>query len=114
MGELSGTAVAEVAPRHDEDAASCSVETNGSNGRYPSLLTEEPNVKIRTIAVATLFSLSTTLAVAPAQAKHRHHHHHKHGMSMGSSGSSGPSMDGGHADKSRAGGQGVSRKQPGE
>jgi hypothetical protein len=66
-------------------------------------------MKIRTIAVATVLAFSISLAIAPAQAKHRHHHH-KHGMSMGSSGPSGPSLDGGGVDKSRPGGQGVSRK----
>jgi hypothetical protein len=47
-----------------------------------------------------------------ALAKHHHHHHH-HGMTMGmgsSTGPSGPRMDGGGVDKSRVGGQGVSRK----
>jgi hypothetical protein len=68
-------------------------------------------MKTRTIALATIFALTGSLALAPAQAKHRHHHH-KHGMTMGmgSSGPSGPSKDGGGVDKSRPGGQGVSRK----
>jgi len=71
-------------------------------------------MKIGTIAIATLLVFSASLALATAQAKHRHHNHHKHGMSMGSTGPSGPSLDGGGVDKSRAGGQGVSRKAPGE
>lgn len=79
-----------------------------------SLLTEETNMTIKTIVIAAAFALSTTLIVAPAQAKHRHHHHHKQGMSMGASGPSGPSLDGGGTDKSRTGGQGVSRKPAGE
>jgi len=69
---------------------------------------------VGTIAVATVLALSSS---SLAFAKHRHHHHHKmHGMTtgMGSSGPSGPRMDGGGVDKSRAGGQGVSRKAPGE
>jgi hypothetical protein len=70
---------------------------------------EETKMKIRTIAIATVLTFSTALAVAPAQAKHyRHHHHH---LAMGSStGPSGPRLDGGGVDKSRVGGQGVSRK----
>jgi hypothetical protein len=75
---------------------------------------DEENMKLATIALAATFALSTTsLAVA----KHRHHHHHhKHGMTTGMapSGPSGPRTDGGGTDKSRAGGQGVSRKPAGE
>jgi hypothetical protein len=67
-------------------------------------------VKISTIVLATIVALSSS---SFAFAKH-HRHHHKHGMTMGSSaGASGPRMDGGGVDKSRPGGQGVSRK-PGE
>jgi hypothetical protein len=62
---------------------------------------------IKMTAIATAFAFSGSLAVAPAQAKHRHHH--KHGMTMGGSGPSGPSLDGGGVDKSRPGGKGVSR-----
>lgn len=68
---------------------------------------------IGTIAVATLLALSSN---SGAFAKHRHHHHKTHGMTTGMapSGSSGPRTDGGGTDKSRAGGQGVSRKPAGE
>jgi Spy/CpxP family protein refolding chaperone len=71
---------------------------------------EETTVKIRTIAIATVFALSITLAVAPAQAKHRHHHHKHHGMTMGGSGPSGPGLEAGAPDKTCAGGKGVSNK----
>jgi hypothetical protein len=65
-------------------------------------------MKISTIALAAVIALSTS---SMAFAKHHHHHHHMHGMTMGSStGPSGPRMDGGGVDKSRVGGQGVSRK----
>jgi hypothetical protein len=64
-------------------------------------------MKISTIALAAVFAVSSS---SIALAKHHHHHHH-HGMTMGSStGPSGPRMDGGGVDKSRPGGQGVSRK----
>jgi hypothetical protein len=66
-------------------------------------------MKISTIALAAIVALSTS---SIALAKHHHHHHH-HGMTMGmgsSTGPSGPRMDGGGVDKSRVGGQGVSRK----
>ena len=63
-------------------------------------------MKIGTIALAAVFALSSS---SIALAKHHHHHHHE--MTMGSStGPSGPRMDGGGVDKSRPGGQGVSRK----
>jgi hypothetical protein len=68
-------------------------------------------MKTGKIALATAVALSGLLALSPAQAKHRHHHH-KHHMTMGASGPSGPSLDGGGTDKSRAGGRGVSRKAP--
>jgi len=65
-------------------------------------------MKIRTIALAAVVALSTS---SMAFARHHHHHHHMHEMTMGSStGPSGPRMDGGGVDKSRPGGQGVSRK----
>jgi hypothetical protein len=67
-------------------------------------------MKIRTIALAAVVALSTS---SMAFAKHHHHHHHMRGMTMGmgsSTGPSGPRMDGGGIDKSRVGGQGVSRK----
>ena len=65
-------------------------------------------MKISTIALAAVVALSTS---SMAFARHHHHHHHMHGMTMGSStGPSGPRMDGGGVDKSRVGGQGVSRK----
>lgn len=68
-------------------------------------------MKISTIALAAVVALSSS---SVAFAKHHHHHHHKGMMTMGSSsGPSGPRMDGGGTDKSRPGGQGVSRK-PGE
>jgi hypothetical protein len=63
-------------------------------------------MKVSTIALAAVVALSSS-SVALA----KHHHHHHHGMTMGSStGPSGPSLDGGGVDKSRPGGQGVSRK----
>jgi hypothetical protein len=70
---------------------------------------EEEAMKIGTIAIAAVFALSSS---SIALAKHHHHHHrHHHEMTMGSStGPSGPRMDGGGVDKSRPGGQGVSRK----
>ena len=62
-------------------------------------------MKVSTIALAAVVALSSS-SVALAK-----HHHHHHGMTMGSStGPSGPRMDGGGVDKSRVGGQGVSRK----
>ena len=65
-------------------------------------------MKIGTIALAAVFALSSS---SIALAKHHHHHRHHHEMTMGSStGPSGPSLDGGGVDKSRPGGQGVSRK----
>jgi len=65
-------------------------------------------MKIRTITLAAVVALSTS---SMAFARHHHHHHHMHEMTMGSStGPSGPRMDGGGVDKSRPGGQGVSRK----
>jgi hypothetical protein len=73
-------------------------------------------MKVSTIAIATVFALSSSLA-APAQAKHRHHHHHHHDMhgmttGMAPAGPSGPRLDGGGVDESRPGGRGVSRKAP--
>jgi hypothetical protein len=69
---------------------------------------EEEAMKIGTIALAAVFALSSS---SIALAKHHHHHRHHHEMTMGSStGPSGPRMDGGGVDKSRPGGQGVSRK----
>jgi len=63
-------------------------------------------MKVSAIALAAVVALSAS-SVALA----KHHHHHHHGMTMGSStGPSGPRMDGGGVDKSRPGGQGVSRK----
>ena len=65
-------------------------------------------MKIGTIALAAVFALSSS---SIALAKHHRHHRHHHEMTMGSStGPSGPRMDGGGVDKSRPGGQGVSRK----
>jgi hypothetical protein len=72
-------------------------------------------VKTRTVAIATLFVFASTAYVS-ATHKHRHHHMSKmngtSGMTTGMarSGPSGPSLDGGGVDKSRPGGQGVSRK----
>jgi len=76
---------------------------------FPAFYLEE-TMKISTIALAAVFALSSS---SIALAKHRHHHHHMHGMTTGmgsSTGPSGPRMDGGGVDKSRPGGQGVSRK----
>jgi hypothetical protein len=67
-------------------------------------------MKIRTIAFAAVVALSTG---STAFDRHYHHHHHIDGMTMGMESSTGPSdprMDGGGVDKSRPGGQGVSRK----
>jgi len=67
-------------------------------------------MKIGTIALAAVFALSSS-SIALAKHHHHHHHRHHHEMTMGSStGPSGPRMDGGGVDKSRPGGQGVSRK----
>jgi hypothetical protein len=75
-------------------------KTNAISGVY-----QEETMKISTIALAAVIGLSSS-SVALAK-----HHHHHHGMTMGSStGPSGPRMDGGGVDKSRVGGQGVSRK----
>jgi hypothetical protein len=77
-------------------------KTNAISGVY-----QEETMKISTIALAAVFAVSSS---SIALAKHYRHHHH-HGMTMGSSaGPSGPRMDGGGVDKSRVGGQGVSRK----
>jgi hypothetical protein len=63
-------------------------------------------MKISTLVLAAVVALSSS-SVAFA----KHHHHHKGMMTVGSSsGPSGPRMDGGGVDKSRPGGQGVSRK----
>jgi hypothetical protein len=72
-------------------------------------------MKIRTLAIVTLFALASTAYASATSHKHRHHHMAKmnatSGMTTGmGSGSSGPRMDGGGVDKSRPGGQGVSRK----
>ena len=73
-------------------------------------------VKTRTIAIVTLVALASTAYASAASYKHRHHHTAKinaaPGMTTGMarSGPSGPSLDGGGVDKSRPGGQGVSRK----
>jgi hypothetical protein len=78
-------------------------KTDAISGVY-----QEETMKISTIALAAVFAVSSS---SIALAKHHHHHLHKHGMTMGSStGPSGPRMDGGGVDKSRPGGQGVSRK----
>lgn len=73
-------------------------------------------MKIRTLAIVTLFALASTAYASATYHKHRHHHTAKinatPGMTTGMarSGPSGPSLDGGGVDKSRPGGQGVSRK----
>jgi hypothetical protein len=91
------------------------VETIGSDVRWCSPHLEETTVKISSIAVVTAYTLSGLLALSPAQAKHRHHHHKHHmTMGMGTGGPSGPTMDAGGMDKSRAGARGVSRKPSGE
>jgi hypothetical protein len=86
---------------------------------FPSLYLEETIVQIKIIAAATAFAVVGSLAFAPANAtSHKHRHHakmmHRSGMTTGMSrsGPSGPSLDGGGVDKSRPGGQGVSRKPP--
>ena len=71
-------------------------------------------MKIKTIVLATAFALAST-AYASANTTHKHHRHHVATMhsgvttGMARSGPSGPSLDGGGVDKSRPGGQGVSR-----
>jgi hypothetical protein len=64
---------------------------------------------LNALVLATVVALGSS---SIALAKHHRHHHHKmmHGMSVGSSGPSGPRMDGGGVDTSRPGGRGVSRK----
>jgi hypothetical protein len=81
-------------------------KTNAIPGVY-----QEENMKISTIALAAVLAISSSsMALANHYYHHHHHHHHMH-MTMGpSTGPSGPRMDGGGVDKSRAGGQGVSRK----
>jgi hypothetical protein len=65
---------------------------------------ERQQIKISTLVLAAVVALSSS-SVAFA----KHHHHHKGMMTVGSSsGPSGPRMGG--VDKSRPGGQGVSRK----
>jgi len=74
-------------------------------------------MKIRTIAIVTLFALASTAYASATSHKHQHHHTAKmnatSGMTTGMA-RSGPSLDGGGVDKSRTGGQGVSRKPAGE
>jgi hypothetical protein len=87
-------------------------KTNAISGVY-----QEEAMKISTIAIVTLFALASTAYASATSHKHRHHHTAKmnatSGMTTGMarSGPSGPSLDGGGVDKSRPGGQGVSRKQ---
>jgi len=77
-------------------------------------------VKNKTIVFTTALTLCSALALAPANAatnKHRHHANmHRSGMTIGMArtGPSGPRIDAGGVDKSRAGGQGVSRKTTGD
>lgn len=77
-------------------------------------------MRIKTITLATALALCGSLAFAPANAatnKHRHHANmHRSGTTIGMArtGPSGPRMDAGGVDKSRVGGQGVSRKAPGD
>ena len=77
-------------------------------------------MKIKAITLATALVLSGSLALAPANAatnKHRYHAKmHRTGTTVGMArtGPSGPRMDAGGVDKSRAGGQGVSRNAPGD
>lgn len=70
-------------------------------------------MKISTIAIVTLFAFAGTAYASATSHKHRHHHTAKinatSGMTTGMA-RSGPSLDGGGVDKSRPGGQGVSRK----
>jgi hypothetical protein len=85
-------------------------KTNAISGVY-----QEEAMQISTIAIVTLFALAST-AYASATTSHKHHRHYvgkmHHGTTIGMSrsGPSGPSLDGGGVDKSRPGGQGVSRK----
>jgi hypothetical protein len=69
-------------------------------------------MKIRTLAIVTLFALAST-AYASTSHKHRHHHTAKinatPGMTTGMA-RSGPSLYGGRRDESRPGGRGTSRK----
>jgi hypothetical protein len=77
---------------------------------FLALSARNETMKISTIALAAVFALSSS---SMALAKHHRHHHKMHGMTTGmgsSTGPSGPRMDGGGTDKSRPGGQGVSRK----
>ena len=104
-----------MAMERDAVADWCGARLKRNNWFRPALVfhhVEETSMKTGTIALATVVALSGLLALSPAQAKHRHHHH-KHHMTtgMGASGS-GPSLDGGGVDKSRAGARGVSRKAP--
>lgn len=77
-------------------------------------------MKNKAIIFTTALALCSALALAPANAatnKHRHHAKmHRPGTTIGMArtGPSGPRMDAGGVDRSRAGGQGVSRKAPGE
>ena len=65
---------------------------------------EETIVKIRTIAIATLFALDST-AYASATTSHKHHRHYvgkmHHGMTIGMarSGPSGPGLEPGRRDE---------------
>jgi hypothetical protein len=83
---------------------------------FPFLYLKEMIMRIRSLAIVTLFALASTAYASATSHKHRHHHTAKinatSGMTTGMarSGPSGPSLDGGGVDKSRPGGQGVSRK----
>ena len=72
-------------------------------------------MKIRTLAIVTLFALAST-AYASATTSHKHHRHYvgkMHGgttIGMARSGPSGPGLEPGRRDESRVGGKGVSNR----
>ena len=70
-------------------------------------------MKIRTLAIVTLFALASTAYASATSHKHRHHHtaniNATAGMTTGMA-RSGPSLVGGRRDESRPGGRGTSRK----
>lgn len=73
-------------------------------------------MKIRTLAIVTLFALASTAYASATSHKHRHHHTAKinatAGMTTGSA-PSGPGLEPGRRDESRVGGKGVSNR-PGD
>jgi hypothetical protein len=77
---------------------------------------KEMIMKIRTLAIVTLFALASTAYASATSYKHRHHHTAKinatAGMTTGSA-PSGPGLEAGRRDESRVGGRGVSNR-PGD